>query len=188
MRYISPAIREISGYPPSDFLDSQVRTFASIIHPEDQRRLEREVQEAVEHDVPYTLEYRIVTANGDVRWIYERGCMVKNADGEPCCLDGVLFDHTLEHQVDDEQADLVLKLREALAKIKRLHGLLPICSNCKMIRDDDGYWKELEIYIQSHSDATFTHSICPACMDELYRDEPWFNRSRYSCDSDGNSD
>lgn len=60
------------------------------------------------------------------------------------------------------------RLAEALAQVKRLSGLLPICSSCKKIRDDLGYWKQIEVYIREHSDADFTHSICPDCARRLY--------------------
>lgn len=62
------------------------------------------------------------------------------------------------------------KLKEALATVKTLKGLLPICASCKKIRNDDGYWEHLETYIHEHSDADFTHSICPDCIKKLYPD------------------
>ena len=62
------------------------------------------------------------------------------------------------------------KLQAALAKIKKLSGMLPICSSCKKIRDDRGYWNQIESYIRKHSDAQFSHGICPPCAEELYRD------------------
>lgn len=60
------------------------------------------------------------------------------------------------------------ELRKALAKIKTLSGLLPICASCKKIRDDQGYWTQLESYISEHSEAEFTHGCCPECMKKLY--------------------
>jgi DNA-binding NarL/FixJ family response regulator len=60
------------------------------------------------------------------------------------------------------------ELLEALAKVKTLSGLLPICANCKKIRDDSGYWQQVEIYIQSHVEVEFSHGICPDCMKKLY--------------------
>jgi len=60
------------------------------------------------------------------------------------------------------------ELRKALAEIKILSGLLPICSSCKKIRDDQGYWTQLESYISEHSEAEFTHGCCPECMKKLY--------------------
>lgn len=62
------------------------------------------------------------------------------------------------------------QLQEALANVKTLSGLLPICANCKKIRDDDGYWHSVEGYIRDHSDAVFSHGICPDCMTTLYPD------------------
>jgi hypothetical protein len=62
------------------------------------------------------------------------------------------------------------QLREALDNIKTLEGLLPICANCKKIRDDDGYWQQAEVYIRNHSEARFSHGICPPCAKKLYPD------------------
>lgn len=62
----------------------------------------------------------------------------------------------------------VYELQDALKKVKLLSNLLPICSNCKKIRDDKGYWKQVEDYLAKHSEVRFTHSICPECCEELY--------------------
>lgn len=59
---------------------------------------------------------------------------------------------------------------EALAEIKTLKGCIPICSSCKKIRDDEGYWNQVEEYIGKHADATFTHGLCPTCA-EMAREE-----------------
>jgi len=66
--------------------------------------------------------------------------------------------------------ELVLELREALAEIKTLKGFIPICASCKKIRDDEGYWDQLEAYISKHTNAVFTHGLCPECA-EKYKDE-----------------
>jgi len=71
-------------------------------------------------------------------------------------------------QAEDERIKLIAELRKALADVKTLSGLLPICSSCKKIRDDKGYWKQIETYIAQHSKASFTHSICPDCAKKLY--------------------
>jgi AmiR/NasT family two-component response regulator len=63
---------------------------------------------------------------------------------------------------------LILELQEALAQVKTLSGLLPICSSCKRIRDDEGYWNQLEAYIQDHSEVVFSHGLCPECAKKLY--------------------
>ena len=71
-------------------------------------------------------------------------------------------------QVEKERENLIAELQDAVAKIKTLSGLLPICSNCKKIRDDKGYWKQIEFYIREHSEAEFTHSMCPECAKNFY--------------------
>jgi AmiR/NasT family two-component response regulator len=63
---------------------------------------------------------------------------------------------------------LILELQDALAQLKTLSGLLPICASCKKIRDDDGYWNQLEAYIQDHSEVVFSHGLCPECAKRLY--------------------
>ncbi|MCK5684592.1 hypothetical protein KAJ27_10735 [bacterium] len=67
-----------------------------------------------------------------------------------------------------------IKLEEAMAEIKQLSGLLPICAHCKKIRDDKGYWNNIESYVQQHSEAKFSHSMCTECSDELYGNEDWY--------------
>jgi DNA-binding NtrC family response regulator len=67
-----------------------------------------------------------------------------------------------------EQIRLISQLQEALAKVKQLSGLLPMCASCKKIRDDKGYWNQLEAYISDHSEADFSHGICPECVKKLY--------------------
>jgi DNA-binding NtrC family response regulator len=68
----------------------------------------------------------------------------------------------------EEQIRLISQLQEALAKVKQLSGLLPMCASCKKIRDDNGYWNQLEAYISDHSEADFSHGICPECVKKLY--------------------
>lgn len=67
-----------------------------------------------------------------------------------------------------ERQKLITELEKRLKEIKTLQGLLPMCAWCRHIRDDAGYWKNLEAYIMEHSDATFSHGICPKCMKKVY--------------------
>ena len=62
------------------------------------------------------------------------------------------------------------ELQKALSEIKTLSGLLPICASCKKIRDDKGYWNQIELYIRDHTEAEFSHSLCPNCAEKLYGD------------------
>ena len=78
-------------------------------------------------------------------------------------------------EVNKELEIKTVELKKALDELKTLRGIIPICSNCKKIRDDKGYWNILESFIEKHSDALFSHSVCPDCMKELYGDESWFS-------------
>jgi hypothetical protein len=80
----------------------------------------------------------------------------------------VTFLSTQRKRAEEEQLKLVLELQESLEKVKMLSGLLPICASCKKIRNDKGYWEQMEIYIRDHSEAEFSHSICPECAERLY--------------------
>jgi len=71
-------------------------------------------------------------------------------------------------RTEDEREELIGKLQEALATVRTLSGLLPICSSCKKIRDDQGHWNQLETYLLEHSEAEFTHGSCPDCLKSLY--------------------
>jgi PAS domain S-box-containing protein len=105
MHFISETIEEISGYPASDFIASNKRTFTSIIHPDDVDALASTVEEAVAANRPYTTEYRIVTRDGEICWVLERGQAVTQSDGHRV-LDGAIFDVTERKTAADEVAKL----------------------------------------------------------------------------------
>ena len=67
-----------------------------------------------------------------------------------------------------EKEAIIVRLQTALAQVKKLSGLLPICASCKKIRDDEGYWQDVAVYIRDHSEVEFSHGICPECMQRLY--------------------
>jgi PAS domain-containing protein len=71
-------------------------------------------------------------------------------------------------RAEEQREEIIGRLQEALAQVKKLSGLLPICANCKKIRDDKGYWRQIEAYIRDHSEADFSHGICPECVKKLY--------------------
>ena len=73
-----------------------------------------------------------------------------------------------KHQLDQERTRILEELGASIARVKTLRGLLPMCSRCHKIRDDEGYWKRVEVYIQQHTDATCKHGICPDCLLNLY--------------------
>jgi ligand-binding sensor domain-containing protein len=74
------------------------------------------------------------------------------------------------HALRERERELSIRVEQATAQIKTMSGLLPICASCKKIRDDTGYWNQMETYIHEHSGADFSHSVCPECMEKLYPD------------------
>jgi two-component system, response regulator PdtaR len=87
-----------------------------------------------------------------------------------------------KHKMEQERKALTLKLQEALAQVRTLSGILPICCSCKKIRDDKGYWQRVEEYISEHTDTLFSHGICPECAVRLY---PELNLSGLKGKGDG---
>lgn len=86
------------------------------------------------------------------------------------CL--IIRDISERKAAEIEREHLIHELREAMARVKNLSGLLPICASCKKIRDDQGRWHHLEIYIRDHTEADFSHGICPDCRRTLYPEHP----------------
>ena len=81
-----------------------------------------------------------------------------------------LIDISRRRKLEEERDELFLDLKDALDNVKTLTGMLPICMNCKKVRDDKGYWEKVDSYLVKHSDATITHGLCPDCAQKLYPD------------------
>jgi hypothetical protein len=84
---------------------------------------------------------------------------------------GAIFvneDITEEIRQKAEREDLIRRLEESRANVRTLKGMLPICASCKKVRDDAGYWKQIEEYMREHADVQFTHGICPECAARIY--------------------
>ena len=83
---------------------------------------------------------------------------------------GIIRDISVRKKIESEREKLLRELQEALANIKTLKGLIPICVSCKKIRDDKGFWQKVESYIESYSEAEFTHGYCPACAERIKKE------------------
>lgn len=101
IEYISDVIATISGYPASDFIQNRVRTYTSIIHPDDRALVDVVVNHGIVIQEPYILDYRVLHRDGSIRWVYERGRGVFDTDGTPLYLDGVIFDVTERKQAEE---------------------------------------------------------------------------------------
>jgi PAS domain S-box-containing protein len=176
VQYMSPSCERITGYPAAAFeRDPGLRR--RIVASEHVDRWDRHHLECHMRGVPGRDQFQIVSANGEPRWV-EHVCQpVWNEHGLLLGTRGSNRDVTDRRQAEEardraEQAQerLVVELRDALAHVKTLRGFIPICSSCKKIRDDEGYWQAVEVYVRNRTEAEFSHGLCPACTRRLYPD------------------
>jgi PAS domain S-box-containing protein len=123
MELLSDDIEEITGYPVSDFVGNAVRTFASIVHPDDLERLGQLVDEGVRERRAFVCDYRLVRADGEVRWVYEQGQPVFGPDGQPAWLDGVIIDVSRRKLMEQERESLLAALEKQNEQLRALDRL-----------------------------------------------------------------
>lgn len=148
--YNSPSCKKISGYSSknvSNFYDLMSR----IIHPND---LSNWKVYLMQIDTGLPIEIRIKHPSGQVRWIQIMCSQIYNKEEKSLGYRGSIRDITIR--------------KEAEENVSILRGMFPICSFCKKIRSDQGYWNQIEDYIRAHSEAEFTHSVCPDCAKREY--------------------
>ncbi|MDR4504653.1 MAG: PAS domain-containing protein [Candidatus Scalindua sp.] len=151
--YISPSCATITGYSPWEFYQNK-ELLKEIINPDDLRKWEAYHHGMSKDGEIDSVEFRITTKSGETRWIDHVSRNVYDERGENRGIRGSNRDIT--------------KLKLLKKEVKMLKGFLPICASCKNIRDDKGYWNQIESYIRDHSEAEFSHGICPDCAKKLY--------------------
>jgi PAS domain S-box-containing protein len=121
MLFISDAIEELSGYPAGDFINNKVRSFASIIHPDDIEIIDQSIFSSILENRPFTIEYRIIDSKENTHWVFEKGKGVRGDDGKVNCLDCAIFDITDRKRIEDER--------------ESLRDLMQHLTGCKSIRE-----------------------------------------------------
>lgn len=125
----------------------------------------------IESGMPkFGIKEMYITPQGDERWVQISKVPYYDQQSAIAGLIIVAEDITERETAALEREQLITELQEAVTKIKTLTGMIPICSHCKKIRDDKGSWNKLEAFLMEHSDAEFSHGICPDCMKKLYPD------------------
>ena len=159
---------KVFGYDHRDLPD--IAKWWSLAYPDPEyrrqmmdqwRNASRRASQTVDYDAPGRLA-TVTCKDGSTRIVEVFGANV----GPHSLV--ILKDITPKIEAEQEQQRLIVELREALDEVKKLSGLLPICAHCKKIRDDKGYWQQIESYLQQHSEAQFSHGICPDCLEKLY--------------------
>ncbi len=163
--YINTAYARLFGYDrPEEVMGKPIRELAA---PEDVDRLiDYGRKRARGEPAPTQYEFRIKRRDGSLLDL-EASISDFRFDDRHYIIT-FARDITERKRSEAERERLIDELRRALGSIKTLRGLLPICSSCKKIRDDKGYWNQLEAYVEAHSEADFTHGICPECARRLY--------------------
>lgn len=162
----NPALVEMLHYPDRSRLLSVNLADLYVNAADFQRWKQRVEQQGIVH----RFEAPLRAFDGGVCWAQNsaRATSFDLPSADLRTYDGSLEDTSERKKAEDERERLILELQEALATVKALGGLLPICASCKKIRDPKGAWNQIEEFIQNHSDAEFTHSFCPECMHKLY--------------------
>lgn len=114
----------------------------------------------------YEKEYR--RKDGTIFPVELRTTLLRDEAGNPAGIWAIVRDISERKSVEQERETLISELQQAISEVKTLSGLLPICASCKKIRDDKGYWNQIESYIMTHSDAQLSHGLCPECAQKLY--------------------
>lgn len=169
--YFSVKCKAMFGYTEQEIGDTLVE-WENRVHPDDMPAVRAELERHFSRESEiYKSEHRILCKDGSYKWILARGKVIEwTPDEKPRRMIGTNTDISERKMRGAERARLIIELQEALSKVKQLSGLLPICASCKKIRDDKGYWSQIESYIKEHSEADFSHSICPECAKKLYPD------------------
>lgn len=113
-------------------------------------------------------EIRMLRRGDSPCWMRLEMTLARNGESEDPISRAVISDVHERKQAAEEREVLIGRLQEALDKVKTLTGLLPICASCKKLRDDVGYWHQVEEYVQEHTQARFSHALCPDCLKKLY--------------------
>ncbi len=165
--HISPGVEKITGYTPEEW-----RTHYSA-HYTDNEANKTGIDQTNEMlmtgtaAAPYRVEVR--HKSGGTVWL-EVNKEPYFTDGKIGGVIGVARDITRRIEMEEERENLIAELQDAVKNIRTLRGMLPICASCKKIRDDKGYWQQIEAFVSEHSEAEFSHGLCPECAVKLYPD------------------
>ena len=119
---------------------------------------------------PLSVTHQHHRSDGEMRLLEIISSPVWNTEGTLRGIVQTARDVTEHRRVDEEREKLMGELQKSLSEIKILRGMIPICAWCRRVRDDDGFWKKVEEYISEHTEAEFSHGICPECIKKVAKD------------------
>lgn len=160
--YASEGCKRILGWSPAELLG---RSAYDFVHPEDIDAISANHERHLRENFS-SITYRFRTPDGSFVWV-ETDASTFVGDSGNATIVCVTRDVTETIRAREAEARLVAELRERVAQIEELSGLLPICAWCKSIRDDEGYWHRVDTYLTRHGGLSFTHGICPSCSGSI---------------------
>jgi PAS domain S-box-containing protein len=165
---VNPMAARIMRYPEHQLVG---RHFAELIDPGHRAAALQFYTRQFKERRPHSYyEFPAVTGTGTIVWFGQNVRTLFDDGGQVTGFEAVARDITERKELERERERLIAELREALLNVKVLRGLLPICSCCKKVRNDGGYWQQIEIYLREHTHAEFTHGLCPDCLDRYYEE------------------
>jgi PAS domain S-box-containing protein len=160
---VSAATEKITGVNREQLIGSDFADY--FTDPESARAGYRKVF-ANGQVVDYPLALRHIS--GEITDVLYNASVYRDEDGKVLGVFAAARDVTQRKQAEEALREKVEELRQALDQIKTLRGIVPICMGCKKIRDDAGYWQQVEVYVRNHSEAEFSHAFCPECLQKAY--------------------
>jgi len=170
MTYLNPAAEKLVGWTEAELLNKKMHDIIHCRKPDGTPLPLRDcpILTVIKTGATYASDKEVfIRKDGTLFPISIRSSPIIEDGAVVACVTA-FQDITQRKQTEEERERLVAELREALDKIKTLRGLIPICASCKKIRDDKGYWNQVESYVSEHSLAEFSHGICPDCAKKLY--------------------
>jgi PAS domain S-box-containing protein len=165
---ISKALAGMFGL--SDPAQAVGKTDSDFFTQEHARQAYEDEQTVLRTGQSLTKEERETWAARPDTWVSTTKVPLYDATGNAVGTFGISRDITARKVAELDRERLIGELQAALSKVKTLSGMIPICASCKKIRDDGGYWNQIESYLREHSEAEFSHGLCPECMARLYPD------------------
>jgi PAS domain S-box-containing protein len=164
-RYVNRAFSSHFDREPEEVIG---RRIYDIFPPEEAEKRMAVVKKSFATGETIVFEVRVPMAREVDRFFLTSVKPILDSEGQVTSVVCISKDITERKRVEQEREKLIQDLQDALAQVRTLSGLLPICANCKNIRDDQGYWIQIEAYIRDHSAAEFTHGICPGCREQFF--------------------
>jgi PAS domain S-box-containing protein len=155
---LNPAWERTLGFTIDELMS---RPFIEFVHPDDRERTLNQNREVRGGGQALGFQNRYVCKDGSYRWFLWNAA----ADAAARVIYSVARDITDRKRADEEREQLVLQLQAALAEVRMLQAILPICSYCRKIRDDRNNWHTVESYVAEHTNSRFSHGICPSCYE-----------------------